>query len=409
MQKERVEIALFDHQDEFLFSDSPSTGLVAGFGSGKSYIGTIKTCKKLTELKCNTGYYLPTYQLIKDIAFENFANVLDEFQVPYRLNETDKVFRTDYGNIFLRSMDNPANIIGYETGYALIDEADILPTDKMEKAYKAIVARNRTPLPKGFFNATDMVSTPEGFKFLYDYYVKNGNERRKLIQANTMDNTTLPKSYIDNLYDTYPKEQLEAYMKGQFVNLTTGNVYRNFDRKRNVDNSKEAGTNILYIGMDFNITNMAATVSIKEKNIRYVVDELVNFYDTGDMAAEIKRRYPNNRIIIYPDSAGGARNTSGKSDHDILKASGFKVIVPKKNPFVRDRINSVNKEFENLTTFINSNKCPSLVDALEKQAYNKNGEPNKQGGFDHIVDAFGYEVHNSKVNIIKPRTSNVFN
>ncbi len=404
-----VDIALFDHQDEFLFSDNPSTGLVAGFGSGKSYIGTIKTCKKLTELKCNTGYYLPTYQLIKDIAFENFANVLDTFQVPYRLNETDKVFRTPYGNVFLRSMDNPSNIIGYETGYALIDEADILPTDKMEKAYKAIVARNRTSLPVGFFNATDMVSTPEGFKFLYDYYVKNGNERRKLIQANTLDNTTLPQSYIDNLYDTYPIEQLEAYMRGQFVNLTTGTVYRNFDRKKNVNNSKEAGNNILYIGMDFNITNMAATVSIKEGNIRYVVDELVNFYDTGDMAAELKRRYADNRIIIYPDSAGGARNTSGKSDHDILRVSGFKVVAPKKNPFVRDRINSVNKEFENLTTFVNANKCPSLVDALEKQAYNKNGEPDKQGGFDHIVDAFGYEVNNSNTGIIKPRTSNVFN
>ena len=197
-------------------------------------------------------------------------------------------------------------------------------------------------------------------------------------------------------------------MRGQFVNLTTGTVYRNFDRKKNVDNSKEAGSNILYVGMDFNITNMAATVSIKEKNIRYVVDEVVNFYDTGDMAAELKRRYPDNRIIIYPDSAGGARNTSGKSDHDILKASGFKVMAPKKNPFVRDRINSVNKEFENETTFVNANKCPSLVEALEKQAYTKNGEPDKQGGFDHIVDAFGYEVHNSKATTIKTRTSNVF-
>ena len=84
-------------------------------------------------------------------------------------------------------------------------------------------------------------------------------------------------------------------------------------------------------------------------------------------------------------------------------------MAPKKNPFVRDTVNSVNKEFENLTTFINANKCPSLVEALEKQAYNKQGEPDKQGGFDHIADAFGYEVNNSKTGIIKPRTSNVFN
>lgn len=409
MQQRKVEIQLLDHQEEFLYSDNPSTGLVAGFGSGKSYIGAIKSSKKLIELKTNVGYYLPTYQLIKDIAFENFSNILAEFQVPFRLNETDKVFRTNYGNIFLRSMDNPQNIIGYETGYSLIDEADVLPTDKMEKAYKAIVARNRSVLPPGVVNSTDMVSTPEGFKFLYNYYVKDGNKRRKLIQANTLDNPYLPQSYIENLYDTYPKEQLEAYMRGQFVNLTSGSVYRNFDRKKNIDNSiSPTQSDILYIGMDFNITNMAGVISIMKGEIRYIVDEIVNVYDTGEMVSELKRRYPANRIIIYPDAAGGARNTSGKSDHDLLRLSGFKVMAPSKNPFVRDRINSVNKEFENLTTFVNENKCPSLVEALEKQAYNKNGEPDKQGGFDHILDAAGYLIFNSKAKQVKVRSSNAF-
>lgn len=408
MLQRKIKIALFEHQEDFLYSEYPSTGLVAGFGSGKSYVGTIKSCKKLSELKCNIGYYLPTYQLIKDIAFENFTNILDTFRVPHKLHESDKVFYTDYGNVYLRSMDNPSNIIGYETGYSLIDEADILPTDKMSKAYKAIVSRNRTVLPKGYVNATDMVSTPEGFKFLYEYYVKNSNKRRKLIQANTLDNTTLPQSYIDNLYDTYPAEQLEAYMKGQFVNLTTGTVYRDFDRKKNIDNSKEAGSNILYIGMDFNITKMACTIAIKEGDNRYVIDEIVDEYDTSDIVKEIQKRYPNNRIFVYPDAAGAARNTSGKSDHDILRKAGFKVNVPSKNPFVRDRINSVNKEFADCTTFINSNRCPSLVSALEKQSYNKNGEPDKSTGHDHVLDGFGYEVHNSKVNQIKVRTSNAF-
>src|SRR5690606_25469276 len=132
-----------------------------------------------------------------------------------------------------------------------------------------------------------------------------GNKRRKLIQANTLDNPYLPKSYIENLYDTYPKEQLESYMRGQFVNLTSGTVYRNFDRKKNVDNSRDVRlSDILFVGMDFNITNMAAAISIKEGDIRYVVDEIVNVYDTGEMAAELKRRYPDHRIIIYPDAAG---------------------------------------------------------------------------------------------------------
>jgi hypothetical protein len=32
------------------------------------------------------------------------------------------------------------------------------------------------------------------------------------------------------------------------------------------------------------------------------------------------------------------------------------------------------------------------VESLEKQAYNKNGEPDKSTGLDHILDAAGYMV-----------------
>jgi hypothetical protein len=41
---------------------------------------------------------------------------------------------------------------------------------------------------------------------------------------------------------------------------------------------------------------------------------------------------------------------------------------------------------------VNPEKCPNLVESLEKQAYNKNGEPDKSTGLDHILDAAGYMV-----------------
>lgn len=403
-----VEVQVLPHQIEFISSYAPSTGLVAGFGSGKSIAGTIKCIERMKQFHVNVGYYLPTYQLIKDIAFENFAMLLTAMGVPYELHETDKIFRTPIGNVIMRSMDKPSNIIGYQTGYSLIDEADVLPTDKTAKAYRAIVARNRLPLPDGYANSTDMVSTPEGFKFLYQYYVKDGNERRKLIQADTRDNPYLTQSYIDNLYDTYPASQLEAYMRGQFVNLTTGSVYRDFDRKKHVNNEKQAKQDILHVGMDFNITNMACTISVKDKNIRYVIDEIVDAYDTAEISKTLKERYPKNRIIIYPDAAGAARSTSGLSDHDILRKAGFRVMAPSKNPPVRDRINAVNNSFEKMQTFVNDEKCPSLIEALENQAYNKKGEPDKTSGFDHVVDGFGYEVWGSVKNKVKIRSNNVF-
>lgn len=401
-------IELLKHQLEFIQSNYRHTGLVGGFRSGKSQAGVYKTlAKKLRLPNVDVAYYLPTYGLIKDIAYPKFTEILTAQKIPFNLNRSDHDITTPYGRIIMRSMDNPDVIIGYEVGYSLIDEADILPSDKMQEVMIKILSRNSVKTV-GNNNATDFVSTPEGFRFLYNFFVKDKSPNKHLIKAKTKDNPFISDDYIKSLEEQYNPQQLEAYLNGEFVNLTTGTVYRDFDRKKNIDNTKEAGSHILYIGMDFNITKMACTISIKEGNIRYVIDEIVDEYDTSDMVKEIQKRYPNNRVFVYPDAAGAARNTSGKSDHDILRKAGFKVIAPSKNPFIRDRINSVNKEFADCTTFINSNRCPSLVSALEKQSYNKNGEPDKSTGHDHVLDGFGYEVHNSKGNKVTVRSSHAF-
>jgi hypothetical protein len=41
---------------------------------------------------------------------------------------------------------------------------------------------------------------------------------------------------------------------------------------------------------------------------------------------------------------------------------------------------------------VNVDKCPVLVECLEKQAYDKNGEPDKSGDLDHSPDAQGYFI-----------------
>jgi hypothetical protein len=41
---------------------------------------------------------------------------------------------------------------------------------------------------------------------------------------------------------------------------------------------------------------------------------------------------------------------------------------------------------------VNTDACPHYVEALEKQAYNSNGEPDKTTGMDHPIDAGGYFI-----------------
>lgn len=390
-------IKLFPHQDDFLYSDAIHTGLVAGFGSGKSFAGTLKTVsKKLAYPGIDVAYYLPTYPLIKDIAFPRFKEILEAHNIPYTLNKSDKDFITPYGRIILRSMDNPDLIVGYEVGYSLIDEADILSTDKMDTVFLKVVARNRKTLPDGKPNSLDFVSTPEGFKFLYKFFVKNAKPNRVLIKGKTSDNKYLSDSYIETLLDSYTPEQIEAYLNGEFVNLTSGTVYRNYDRELNNSNREIKERDVLHIGMDFNITNMNAVVHVIEKGKPIAVEEITKVYDTQEMIELIQRRYKGHAVVVYPDAAGKARSTSGKSDHKLLKEARFTIKTLSSNPLVKDRVNAMNISFldnkGNRSYKVNKNNCPVYTEALEQQIY-KNGAPDKTSGFDHVLEAAGYCVY----------------
>ena len=390
-------IELFPHQDDFLYSEARHTGLVAGFGSGKSFVGSLKTlAMKMRYPGIDVAYYLPTYPLIKDIAFPRFKEVLEMHNVPYVLNKSDKDFITPYGRIILRSMDNPDLIVGYEVGYSLIDEADILATNKMDNVFVKVVARNRKKLPDGRANNLDFVSTPEGFKFLYKFFVTNASDNRVLVKGKTSDNTHLPESFIETLMESYTDEQIEAYLNGEFVNMTSGTVYRNYDRDLNHSDREIQGTERLHIGMDFNITNMNAVIHILEAGKLIAVEEIVKAYDTQAIIEIIKDRFPKHPIVIYPDSAGKARSTSGKSDHRLLKEAGFVIKSLKSNPLVKDRVNAMNLSFFNRKGErrykVNRHNCPTYAEALEQQVY-KNGAPDKTGGFDHITEAGGYCVY----------------
>ncbi|NHO34265.1 phage terminase large subunit family protein [Acetobacter fallax] len=127
------------------------------------------------------------------------------------------------------------------------------------------------------------------------------------------------------------------------------------------------------------------------------------------MAREISRKYSIKKklfsgatenscdhITIYPDPSGRANKTSscGRTDISILKSFGFKINVMKKAPPVRDRLNVTNAMFENSAgerhAYV-SPRCRSSIESYERYIYcGGTSEPDKNGGFDHLVDATGY-------------------
>jgi hypothetical protein len=64
---------------------------------------------------------------------------------------------------------------------------------------------------------------------------------------------------------------------------------------------------------------MSAVIHVID-NIPIAVDEITGVLDTQNMCNVIKQKYPNHRIVIYPDSSGKNRTTNAdKTDINILK------------------------------------------------------------------------------------------
>lgn len=390
-------------QAEFLQLPHKFKAFVGGFGSGKTWAGTIsQAIHYLENPGINQGYFAPTYPQIRDIFYPTVEEVAYSIGLRVDIKEGNKEVHwfnpVQYiGTTICRSMDKPNNIIGFKIGKALVDEIDVMPMDKAENAWRKIIARMRW---QGALNGVDVTTTPEGFKFVHKQFVQHPQEKGEhtkygLVHASTYENEkNLPDDYIDSLLETYPIELIDAYLKGQFVNLTSGTVYRNYNRIACDSDEQIRPKEHLRIGQDFNVGKMASVIYVVRDNGWHAVGELVGLLDTPDTIRVIQERYEGHQITIYPDASGASRKSVGASLSDIklLKQAGFKVRAKPKNPLVKDRVLSVNAAFDKGMLWINSKNCPETAKCIEQQPYDKNGEPDKTAGLDHQCDAFGYPI-----------------
>lgn len=387
-----------DEQVDFLELPYKFSAFVGGFGSGKTWTGAVNSCRQYWERpKVNQGYFAPTYPQIRDIYYPTIEEVAYYNNLNVKINQSNKEVhfysgKKYRGTTICRSMERPDTIIGFKIGHAHADEIDVLPVDKAQAAWNKIIARMRY---KDAINDIDATTTPEGFKFVYKKFANNPTASYGMVQASTYSNAdNLPPDYIESLIETYPEELIQAYLMGQFVNLTSGTVYNAYNRvaHRSAETIQEKEP--LSIGMDFNVTNMSAVIYVQRGKAWHAVDELKGIYDTPSMIDTIKQRYPEHNIRVYPDASGKSRKTVNASISDIglLEAAGFTVYANKSNPLVKDRVLSTNKAFSSGLLLINDTMCPEYSRCLEQLAYDKNGEPDKSSNLDHLPDAGTYPI-----------------
>ena len=399
-----LKISLTREQAAFAFATDEFPAIVAGYGSGKTEAaGTRMMVQKICNPLGCVAYYAPSYDSVSQVGWPRIERMLEENSLPYKTNHNKKrIYVRGYGQFLFRSMEKPSSLVGYEHADAVIDELDTLREAHAKEAWEKIIARNRQKKPGGALNSVAVATTPEGFRFTYKNWKKEVKEGFKLYTASTYSNLhNLPANYIASLQKNYSPALLRAYLMGEFVNLTSGSIYPDFDRVLNGSTATLNAGEGVHIGLDFNVYKMAAVASVIRDNAPIAIGEFTKVRDTPAMIEQVKTRYGDKgrSISVYPDASGQATSSKSASVSDILllRQAGFNVQALSTNPPVKDRIASVNGLILNSTgqrrLRVNVPACPNFTEALEQQTYTDGGDPDKKSGLDHITDAGGYFLY----------------
>ena len=393
------------HPGQLAFVEDQSTeiiGLSAGYGAGKT---RALAAKSVILSLANQGYIgcvmEPTGPLVRDIWQNDFESFLESYEIPYTFRASplpEYVLHLPGGDtkILCRSFENWSRIIGLNLAWVLADEIDTVTPSIATKAFPKILGRLRSGNVRQFGAA----STPEGFRWMWSTFGSEEAQQRtdrKLIRMRSADNPYLPKDFVERLQANYDPSLLQAYLEGQFCNLTTGQVYDRFDRAKHVSTAvPDVRDEPLRVGVDFNVGQMSAVIAVRLGSQLWGIDEISKAHDTDALGQEIKARFPERRIYVYPDASGGSRSTNAsRTDIQILESYGFSNQSSKSNPAVRDRVASVQAVLENGKGEVRlqvAASCKRTIECLELQSYTERGEPDKDAGYDHMNDALGYLV-----------------
>lgn len=378
-------------QKQVLECDKRFRVLITGRRFGKTFLAVTELAKFSRYPKKKVWYVAPTYRMAKDIVWFELVDRMTKHKWISKTNNSDlSIILRNGSQISLRGADNENSLRGVGLDFLVMDEfADIKEHAWYEVLRPTLSDKNGSALFCG---------TPRGYgNWSYNLFSKE-DDNWASFQFTTLEGGQVSANEIEQAKADLDERTFQQEYMASFVNYA-GQIYYNFDRKENVLEEYKPDTNEIHIGMDFNISPMSAVITELKGNNIYIYDEIVLYSsNTDEMVQEIRNRFQNKHIFIYPDPASKQRKTSagGMTDLAILKNAGFNLRVRNAHPLIRDRINAVNTKLKNAngkrTLFIAKN-CKTMLKSIERQIYKEGTSvPDKDNNYDHMNDALGYLV-----------------
>lgn len=406
-------------QRAFFDSRQRWAAFIGGIGSGKTFAGAVWAISRVIRDPNTAGLIAAnTYRQLAQSTWPAFIQALyaagfregrhyvinkrSPFHQKARFLSHQGVVSFAHGaQIALRSLENYNALRGMTLGWAWLDET----RDTAEAAFDVVAGRLRAKDAR--FHAGRITTTPgDGYDWLYRRFIEPGAPDFGVFRARTSENTYLPAGYYESLRGSMDPVLARRELDGEFVLITQGRAYPQFDRARDLAEIVVDNKYPLVLCCDFGVRPMAWVVCQEHDGITVVIDEIIVNDATTEMAArEFMRRYGSHpaEIQVYGDAAGRARSTkSHQSDYAILSsvmgAKKPRILAPSANPAIRERVNSVNARFCNALAERRlriAPRCKTLIADLEQVAWRENdGQLDKgsENRLTHASDALGYYI-----------------
>jgi phage terminase large subunit len=386
-------VPLSEPQKEICSSDSRFRVAVTGRRFGKTHVAMRELAKYASVPNSQVWYVAPSYRMAKGIVWDQLKAKLKELRWIDASNEAELKLRLKNGSVIhLKGADNPDSLRGVGLNFIVMDEfQDIDPRVWTEVCRPTLSDKGGHALFTG---------TPRGVgSFSHEMYsMALTTDGWEAWTYTTLDGGNVPQNEIEDARRDMDEKTFQQEYLATF-NTYSGMVYYNFDREQHLKSYPNPDVNEIYIGQDFNVGALASAIAIIENGNVYFIDELLlDSSSTEDTCDELKRRYPNSKINIFPDPAGKQRRSSagGRTDISILQNAGFNVQVRNSHTAVRDRVNAVNSKLKNargdIQLYIDP-RCKNIINSLEKMVYKPGTNViDKDGKLDHMADAVGYLI-----------------
>lgn len=408
-----------------------------GWGGGKTWVGARKL---ITLHQYNAFDYAgratgvasavvaPTYRGAMDYCVPEMFTACEEAGEPIEWISSRKgriegpafIFprlgtRRQPSVVMIRTADIPERIAGWQVGAAWGDEPARWKEDRHDPrndAYIQLTGRVRHPAAN--FVQTMFTYTNEGdHTRIYEEF-HSGYETHATYRGSTKENPRMLEFYERQKRLLTP-DLAQQYLEGEAISLRGARVYPQYEPDIHIFPAvKLIEHEPLCLSLDFNIepgmhgligqydrvhdifnvshelyARRLTVVKLLEMFIRYIRTEAGGFDKYG----------PD--VEVYGDATGGREwEGVGETDYTILQQVfennniPYRIRVPRKNPFVVDRLNSVNValcDMEASSHVRIAQQCEHLRDDLLRQKRDEFGQVDKtERKLSHSADAFGY-------------------